>query len=311
MKNCDVIGLGLRCLDITVHLAPPVDHEERQEAQEVTVQGGGPAGTAAVAAARLGVRAGYVGTVGSGDLGELKYRSLADYGVDLEYAVRRDGPENQVALVFVSQEKGERSFLPNRRLREMPLKIEELHRPYLTAAEILIVDGFHPEAALTASQWLRAAGKKVLLDLQKPECAIPPVMKKLLPLTNILICGEGGLQAVTGMGEPLAAAGQLLEMGVELVVETWGERGCLTVTRGEHFHTAAFPVHAVNTTGAGDVFHGAFAAALLEGRDLRNTVRFASAAAALTCTRLDGFERIPDRAAVERLLHEEKSWRED
>ncbi len=300
--GCAVIGLGLRCLDITVRVGSSPGGEGKREALEIAVQGGGPAGTAAVAAARLGVRSGYVGTVGSDTLGELKYRTLADYGVDLQGLIRRESPEHQVALVFVSDESGERSFLPNRRLREAPLDAAELDRAYLTAAEILIVDGFHPQAALTASGWMRSAGKQVLLDLQKPECDIPPVMEQLVPASDILICGEGALRAITGVDDPLEAGKKVLSMGVRVVVETRGERGCLTVLPGEHFVTEAFPVSVVNTTGAGDVFHGAYAVGLLEGLDLRQTARFASAAAALTCTRLAGFDRIPDRAAVERLL---------
>lgn len=300
--DCAVIGLGLRCLDITVRVEAPSGRGQKREALDIVIQGGGPAGTAAVAAARLGIRAGYAGTVGSDALGELKYRTLADYGVDLRGLIRRDAPEHQVALVFVSDAGGERSFMPNRGLREAPLLVAELDRDYLTAAEILIIDGFHPEAAFAAAGWMRAAGKEVLMDLQKPECAITPEMIRLVSLSDIFICGEGGLQAVTGIEKPLQAGWKVLSMGARIVVETRGERGCLTVTPEEYFVTPAYPVRAVNTTGAGDVFHGAYAAALIEGLELRATARFASAAAALTCTKMSGFDRIPDRAAVERML---------
>ena len=304
--GCDLIGLGLRCLDITIQVGELPSRGRRGEALGIAIQGGGPAGTAAVAAARLGARAGYAGTVGSDFLGELKYRTLADYGVDLRGLVRRDAPEHQVALVFVDGVSGERSFMPARPLRENPLLVSELDRRYLTAAKILIVDGFHPEAALAAARWMHSAGKEVLLDLRKPECAMPPEMGELVSLSDILISGEGGLQAVTGIGEPLEASRKVLSMGAKIVMETWGERGSLTVTPKEHFVTPAFPVRAVNTTNAGDVFHGAYAAALLEGRNLRETARFASAAAALTCTKMSGFDRIPDRPAVERLLQNKR-----
>lgn len=304
--GCSVIGLGLRCLDISIRVGSLQRRGPGEEALEIAVQGGGPAGTAAAAAARLGVRAGYVGTVGNDGLGELKYSSLADYGVDLQALVRRDAPERQVALVFVSDADGERLFMPNRRLREDPLLPSELDRSYITAAEILVVDGFHPEAALVAAEWMRLAGKRVLLDLQKPECAIPPEMIRLVRLSDILICGEGGLEAITGMEKIERAAAGVLDMGVQIVVETLGERGAYTVTADGDFSTAAFPVKAINTTGAGDVFHGAYAAALLEGREPRGAARFASAAAALTCTKMSGFDRLPDRAAVERLLKESR-----
>ena len=309
--DCDVIGLGLRCLDIVVQVSalPRWGHE--REAQRIAVQGGGPAGTAAVAASRMGVRSGYVGTVGSGPLGELKRGTLADYGVDLRCLVRRDAPEQQVSLVFVSDAGGERTFMPARRLLEEPLKVEELDRAYLTAAEILIIDGFHPQAALAAAQWMRQAGKRVIMDLRKPDGPLPTEAPQLARLSDYLIGGEGGLQALTGIADAVQAGKKMLEQGVKVVVETRGERGCLTVTREGYFFTEAFPVTVVNTTGAGDVFHGAYAAGLIEGRDLHSTTRFASAAAALTCTRMDGFERIPDRVAVERLLRQDEGKGED
>lgn len=302
--DCNVIGLGLRCLDIVVQVSTLPRWEQEQEAQRITVQGGGPAGTAAAAASRLGARSGYVGTVGSGPLGELKYRTLADYGVDLSRLIRRETPEQQISLVFVSAAGGERTFMPDRRLLEAPLKAEELDRAYLTAAEILIIDGFHPAAALAAARWMRAAGKRVIMDLRRPDGPLPAEALQLARLSDYLIGGEGGLQALTGRSDAVEAGKEMLARGVRVVVETRGERGCLTVTAGGHFLTAAFPVKVVNTTGAGDVFHGAYAAGLLEGRDLRSTARFAAAAAALTCTKLDGPDRLPDRAAVERLLRE-------
>lgn len=258
----------------------------------------------------LGARSGYIGTVGSGPFGELKRRTLADYGVDLSRLIHRDAPEQQLSLVFVSADGGERTFMPDRRLLENPLGVEELDRAYLTAAEILIIDGFHPGAALAAARWMRAAGKQVIMDLRRPDGPLPAEALQLARLSDYLIGGEGGLQALTGITSAMEAGKKMLEQGVRVVVETRGERGCLTITPEGHFLTEAFPVTVVNTTGAGDVFHGAYAAGLLEGRDLRSTARFASAAAALTCTKLDGFERLPDRAAVERLLHRDKGREE-
>jgi ribokinase len=255
--------------------------------------GGGPVGTAMVAAARLGARAGYVGTAGTDQAAELKLSSFVEAGVDLSQLVRRPGPEDQVILVFVHSETGERVFCGNRRLRAQPLTAAELDRDYITSAPYLHLDSTHAEAARVAAEWMHEASGTVVLDAGKTNGPLSERVMRLLPHVDVLIGGTGVARALTGLPRVEDAAGQLLEMGIAHYVETLADRGSYTITPEGCFHTPAFHVDVVDTTGAGDVFHGAYIVGMLQGWTLREIAQFSSAVSALKCTKLGGRAGIP------------------
>jgi sulfofructose kinase len=188
---------------------------------------------------------------------------------------------------------GERVFSSDVDFSRDALQPEELDRDYMTSAEYLHLDGFHFAAAAQAARWMRAAGKKVVLDAAKTAGSIYPRSRELVALADILICGSGFAPALTGMQGIWSAGRAALRCGPSIVVQTEGEEGCYTVTAEQKFHTPAFKVDVVDTTGAGDAFHGAYLVGLLKGWDLRRVAVFASAAAAIKCTRLGGRAGIP------------------
>jgi len=289
----DIVGLGLATLDVLMRLKDMPTWERPGRLGAFRLEGGGPVGTACVAAARLGASVGYVGTAGSDASAELKLRSLRDSGVDLSRLAVRDGPERQVILVYVHQETGERVFSGSDGLGSQALSLAELDRDYLTSAEYLHLDGFHADAALQAAAWMREAGKTVMLDAGATRSAVSETMRALVRATDVLVCGSGFAPALTGRTGPWAAGEAALRMGPRLVVQTEGKDGSYTVTPAERFHTPAFDVEVVDTTGAGDVFHGAYLVGLLHGWDLRTIATFSSAVAALNCTKLGGRSGIP------------------
>jgi sulfofructose kinase len=297
-----IVGIGLRCLDVVMTLNDMPDWQNGAWLTDFCFQGGGPVGTALVAAARLGARAGFIGTIGNDDIGALKRKSLTGYGVDISRAIVLNEAENQVAFVYVHEGTGERVFSGNAHIRDFPLRERDLDREYITEAEFLHVDGFYPEASLAAAGWMREAGKTVILDLEKPRSAVGPDIRRLVGFTDVLICGQGGLAALTGTADLEESAHRALQMGPHIVVETLGAGGSCTAIRNDVFCSPAFGVRAVNTTGAGDVFHGAYIVGLLRGWDLRLVAAFASAASAITCTRLGGFDRIPTYDTVRAFL---------
>ncbi len=302
MEKLQVVGLGLATIDILMRLEEMPRWEQFNYLEDLKFEGGGPAGTALVAAARLGVKAGFIGTAGNDPAGALKVETFTREGVDVSRMVRRPFPEDQVALVFVHARSGERTFAAPRQFGRQPLRPEELDRAYLTSAEILHLDGFHFEAAVQAARWMREAGKRVVLDAGKTTGALDPRLPELVRLSDAVICAAGVVEYLTGTADLAAGARQVLDMGPQVVVETRGEAGCHTFTRTEAFHTPAFNVNVVDTTGAGDVFHGAYAVGLLQGWDLRRAALFASAVAALKCARLGGRSGIPSMQEVERFL---------
>jgi len=294
MTKLDIVGLGLSTLDVLMRLGDMPAWDSPRGIADFGLDGGGPVGTACVAASRLGARVGFVGTVGNDLVAELKTKFLADYGVDLSRLVPTDGPEKQVVGVYVHEETGERMFSVLQGLRTAPLPVEALDRSYLTSAQFLHLDGFYHEAAVQAAQWVHEAGGRVCIDCRRTDDReVPAHTIELLSHVDILVCGSGFCRALTGIEDIWAAGPAALAFGPEVVVETQGETGSFSFSAGRQFHTPAFDVEVLDTTGAGDVFHGAYLVAMLHGWDLPLAAQFASAASALKCSKLGGRRGIP------------------
>jgi ribokinase len=297
-----IVGLGLCTLDILMrmHAMPTWEHGGALEG--LRFDGGGPVATALAAAARLGAQAGFVGTCGSDEIAALKMECMTREGIDTSRVMVRSGVETQVILVYVQAAGGERIFVGAPHFSYEPLKVSELDRDYIIAADYLHLDGFHMEAALEAARWMHAAGKRVVLDGGKTEGHLRAEMRELVALSDILICGSGFAPALTGETDIYCAGRAARRFGPSIVVQTEGEAGSFTFAAEEEFHTPAFKVDVVDTTGAGDVFHGAYLVGLLHGWDLRRIATFATAVAALKCTHLGGRAGIPRFADVVHFL---------
>ena len=292
--SIQVVGLGLATLDVLIRLKDMPTWQERNQASGFRFDGGGLVGTAMVAAARLGARAGFIGTAGSDESAELKLRSFVESGVDLSRLVRRDGPEDQVMLVYVHQETGERVFAGVRSGPRQPIHPEELDKAYITSADYLHVDGLlHQEATLQAVRWMQEAGKTVVMDGSRTNGPIRQEHQDLVPYVDVLITGEGFARALTGIDDIWQAGQAVLDFGPRIFIETVGERGSYTITQDEQFHLPAFEVDVVDTTGAGDVFHGAYIVAMMHGWTPRQCALFSTAVSAIKCTKLGGRAGIP------------------
>lgn len=280
-------------LDILLRLKEMPTWDRGTRLSDFGFDGGGPVGTAMVAAAKLGVRAGFIGTAGNDVAAQLKMQSFIEANVDLSRMVYRESPDDQVIVVFVHEESGERVFAGVDRPARQPLRPDELDYNYITQADYLHLDGFHAEAALQAARWMRDAGKTVVLDAGKTQTSVPAHLRALIPYVDILISGSGFVQSLTGKTDLWEACETSLALGPRVVVQTEGEQGSYTVTAEEKFHTPAFSCEVVDTTGAGDVFHGAYIVGLIQGWSLHEIASFATAASAIKCTRLGGRAGIP------------------
>ena len=301
MPGLQVAGVGLSTIDVLARLEEMPTWQKGAFLGEISFDGGGPVGTALAAAARLGVRTGYVGICGNDEAANLKLLYLTRDGVDTSRVVTRPRPENQLVLVFVQQSSGERVFGLIKDMEDA-LKTEELDRDYITSADYLHMDGYHQKAALQAACWMHAAGKKVMLDAPRSGADLRNVIGELVEACDVLIGGSGVCQALSGKPNFWDAGEAVLRMGPQVVVQTEGEEGSKTLTASEHFHTPAFQVEVVDTTGAGDVFHGAYLAGLVRGWDLRQTAVVASAVAAIKCMHLGGRRGAPHEPEVRDFL---------
>jgi ribokinase len=183
--------------------------------------------------------------------------------------------------------------------RRQPLPASELDRDYIVSADYLHLDGFHHEAGLQAAKWMREAGKTVVMDGSKTSGPVRDTHRELIPYVDVLITGEGYGRGLTGIDDIWTAGKAVLELGPRIFCETVGAEGCYTVAApfdgrpGESFHTPAFEVDVVDTTGAGDVFHGAYIVGLLHGWTPRQCAQFSTAVSAIKCTKLGGRAGIP------------------
>ena len=291
-QKIKVVGLGLATVDVLIRFKQMPAWNEHVWADQFGLEGGGMSATGVVAVAKLGVSAGFVGTCGNDFLGDFKRRALADRGVNTSRLLSREAPEGCIVLVFVNEE-GERMFCGVRGTKVPGLRPEELDREYLTAADYLLIDGMEAQAALAAAKMMREAGKTVILDGWKTLTHLSPQFRDLVPFVDILVCGSGFVPALTGQTDLRAAGRAALKFGPRVVVQTEGADGAYTTTADEEFHTPAFPIEVVDTTGAGDVFHGAYIVGLMHGWDLRQTAQFSAAVASIKCTRLGGRAGIP------------------
>jgi sulfofructose kinase len=290
----DIVGLGLATLDVLIRLKDMPTWEHGTRVSGFRFDGGGLVGTAMVASAKLGARAGFIGTAGNDEAAELKLRSFVENGVDLSHLVRRDGPDGQVMLVYVHAETGERVFAGVWSGPRTPIRVDELDRGYITAADYLHIDGLlHHEATLQAVRWAKEAGQTVVMDGSKTTGTVREEHREIVPWVDVLITGEGYARGLTGIDDIWAAGRAVLDLGPRVFCETVGERGCYTITHEEGFHTPAFEVDVVDTTGAGDVFHGAYIVAMMHGWTPRQCALFATAVSALKCTQLGGRAGIP------------------
>jgi ribokinase len=282
-----------------------VDHhplpDEKLQVRTQQREGGGLAGTALVAAARLGAKAAYCGVLGEDDLSRFTRQELERERVDCTPVVQQAGARPIHSIVIVDQSTGQRSILFSRNgFIEPP---GEAITPELIArCRALFVDHTIVQAGLRAAELAHARGIPVIADLEQP--AVPCVLE-LMRATDHLIVGIRFAERVTGEHDPAAAVRRLSESRACCVV-TAGQQGCwYSEHGGEVQHVPAFAVQVVDTTGCGDVFHGAYAAYLARGERAPRAIQMATAAAALKATRPGGRSGIPNRTALDSFLREQ------
>jgi ribokinase len=295
-----VVGLGHCAYDIlaiTPQL-PDFDDVQAIHLADLVHDGGGQVGTALTLLARLGERCGYIGLLGDDHQGHFLRDLFLREGVDVSQLRLRSDVGTNLCLILVEQGSGRRAMLCHRRVQVADLVLDEADRATIQSAQVLHLDGQFTPAAIQAAGWARKAGVKVCFDGNHPRSGLD----ELLPLVDWLIVAEPFPAAYTGLSNQEDSARILLAMGAELLVVTQGERGCWLRTTGDQFQVPGFQVDAVDTTGAGDAFHGAFIYGMIRGWEVHQVARFANAVAAINCRSLGGRRGLPTLTQVETFL---------
>lgn len=307
-KKFDIVGLGLCCMDylFVVPRIPALD--EKIFCLDFRREGGGVVSTALVAASRLGSSTSFVGTVGDDENGRLIIEEFKGYGVDIDCLQVKPGASSTFSFVMVDRKSGQRSIVTHPGCYQ-DIVVGEKEKKLISSASYLHLDSYVIEVGVKAAQVARENSVQVSLDVG----TLRPGAEDLLPLVDVLITSELFARQFIGKDDPERAAEKMLALGPQIVGVTLGDRGCFFLTQESAFWRPAYRVEVVDTTGAGDVFHGAFLHGLLQGWDLERVADFASAVAALKCTRLGGRTGIPTFSETMEFLRkkgEQRLWRD-
>jgi ribokinase len=313
-KIYKVAGLGQCSLDFLTSLEAYPQEDTKAEVDSITTEGGGPVATALVALARLGAKTYFSGIISDDRAGKEIRVGLKREGVDTSALKCRRGGESQRAFIIVAGRAAKRTILWQRPT-VAPLSAKEVTAAFIKGMDFLLLDGLMPEASIKAATIASATGVPVMLDAG----SLRPGMEELIPLCDYVVASEGFARSY---GKTLPGTlKRLVAAGTSVATVTLGAKGSVTLDgrkegrdggrggacdgkRPQMFKTPAFKVVAVDSTGAGDVFHGAYIFALLRGWGLERVVKFASATAALKCTSAGGRGGIPTLSAVNRFIRE-------
>jgi sugar/nucleoside kinase (ribokinase family) len=296
----DVLGFGALAVDDLVYLAAHPSPNSKSPILDERRDGGGLAGTALAAAARLGARAAYGGVLGDDELSQAALDALQRDGVDCSSIKRQPGARPIHSVILVDQSSGDRVVLHNS-AGVVPPRIEDF-AAVVPQCRVLFVDSTIVAFANAAIPIAQRNGIPVVADLER----LPtPEALAMGSRVDHLIVGSVYAERATGRSDPQDMVRSLWSAEHTACVVTVGEVGCFYMTRqtGDRvLHYPAFAVQAVDTTGCGDVFHGAYAATIACGQTIERALAVASATAALKATKPGGRAGIPSWTAVERLL---------
>ena len=282
MPDFDVVGVGLNATDTLLIVPHFPAYAGKVPVEEEIVSPGGQVASALVACAHLGLRVKYIGAIGDDERGRVQRESLLGTGINLDHVQLRSGCPNQSAYIVIDRSTGERTVLWRHHecLRIDPAQIAP---EQIVCARLLHIDGHDTPAVAHAAAIARGHGIPVTIDVD----TIYHGFDKVLPNVDYLVASSEFPTAWTGLNDPLQALAAIQDQfGMRVAAMTLGAHGSLARVNGHFYYSPAFVVNCVDTTGAGDVFHGAFCYAVLQGMEMPEALEFSNAMAALNCMAL-------------------------
>ncbi len=281
-ETIDCLGLGMAPLDLIY----PVDRfpsaGSKNNTGTISIQGGGPVPTALVTLARLGMKASLILAVGDDVFGKYLIEDLEGEGVDVSHIIKKKNRASSVASILVERESGRRTVAVNidAEIGKSDFKLKDL-----PVTKIVHLDGRFMKASLKLARWARRKGIMVSLDVG----SVRNDVSELLPLVDHLVVADSFAMPFTGKKSVRKAVEKLAEVCSGTIVVTAGIDGSYGYSEeGGFIRQRAFKVRTVDTTGAGDVYHGGYLFGLLKAYGLKERMEFASAAAAIKCTKPGG-----------------------
>ncbi|MGD0402292.1 MAG: PfkB family carbohydrate kinase [Candidatus Acidiferrales bacterium] len=296
IRPIDVLGVGINATDTIIRLPRFPASDSKVELVSAEVKPGGQVASAIVACQRWGLRTRYVGKIGEDAAGKFQVREMAREGVETHWINAPNSP-SQTSFILVDARTGERTVLWRRDPR-IAIAASDLRRGWLRGCRALLVDGHDTAASTQAAQWARSERIPVIADLDNLYRGV----KALLKYVDFPITSKDFPARLTGEQNLLKSLPKIhAEFKCRLTTATLGSLGAI-VWNGETFFLArGFKVRAIDTTGAGDIFHAAFIYGFLQAWPLEAILEFSNAAAALNCTAFGARGRIANLAEIDNL----------
>ncbi|UCB49849.1 MAG: sugar kinase [Deltaproteobacteria bacterium] len=289
LHTVEVVGLGQACIDYLGRVASYPEEDGKVELMDLQMQCGGPASTALVTLSRMGIRTSFLGSVSDDAFGIEIVKGLKEEKVDHTFLKTVPGHTSQFAFIAVNKDDGRRTIFWTR--GSVPhLKSTDVDLSPFPGARILHTDGLMVEASIEGARQAKEMGLTVVMDAG----TLREGYRELISMVDVLIASERFGSALVGTDEPVNEALETLsQWGPKEVVITLGPKGSIAWRGGETVSQKALPIDAIDTTGAGDVYHGAYLYGLLKGWTMAECMRFASAASALKCMEMGARKGIP------------------
>ncbi len=298
----EVAGVGACVADMLYTLTSFPTEDTKLRAEDSKMAGGGPVATGLVAVSKLGCKTAYLGVLSEDASGVFLKEDFEKYGVDTTGVVKYDSSYRSFSsCIWLNKTESSRTCVFDR--GNLPAyQLDETGKAILNAAKLLMVDGNELEGAIEAADYIHSQGGKVLYDAGGRYEGV----QRLLPKADILIPSAEFALAETGAETIAEAAVKLYDTyHPEVVVITDGKNGGVIYEGSAIDHYPAFVVKAIDSNGAGDVFHGAFAAAVIKGFSYRDCCTFASAVSAIKCTGVGARESAPGMEELKAFLEKE------
>lgn len=295
-----IVGIGACVMDTLVSVPYYPNEDTKLRAASSKPAGGGPVATGLVAAAKLGCDTEYIGVLSDDAGGRFLKDDFKKYGVGTDNITVKSGYRSFTSVIWLSAETSSRTCVFDKG-NLPPLELTEKQIQAVKNAELLMVDGNEMGAAVEAAKIARENGVKVLYDCG----GLYDGVERLLTLTDIMIPSEEFAMGHTGASSAEEAAKKLYEMyNPQIVVVTQGKKGGLLYQGNDIVSYPIYPAKVVDSNGSGDVFHGAFATAVVKGFDYEKCCHFSSAVSAIKCTGVGARESVPDFETVKIFLKE-------
>ena len=278
----DLVGVGLNATDTLLLVSKYPEHGSKIAFEREILSPGGQVASALATCGKLGLRTKYIGAVGDDERGRIQMASLTQAGINVDDVEIRAGCPNQSSYIVIDRSTGERTIFWHRPecLRFDPAHITP---EKIVCARMLHIDGHDTPAVARAARIARDHGIPVSVDVDN----VYPGFDQVLPSVDYLIGSAEFPARWTGECDPFRALERIQnQYNMRVAAMTLGPDGALAREGGKFLYSPGFVVNCVDTTGAGDVFHGAFCYSVLKGTTVWDALEFSNAMAALNCTQL-------------------------